>query len=242
MSKTFIIIPTYNEAENLPLITADLFRLNIPELEIMVVDDGSPDGTGKLADQLTTQYTGKFHVMHRTGKLGLGTAYIQGITWALERGADYIIQMDADFSHSPSYIPQFLQLIPGRDLVVGSRYIAGGRLDERWGWGRRFLSWWANSVWIRILLGMRTKDATSGFRCWQATALKRIGLQNIRSSGYVFLVEMCYLAEKCGLKIEEIPIYFKERDLGESKMSLPIQLEAALRVLEIRRRYRNSTS
>jgi len=237
MPKTIVIIPTYNECENLPLITAELFALKIEGLEILVVDDASPDGTGQMADQLVLQYPGCFHVMHRVGKLGLGTAYIQGFKWALEHRADYIFQMDADFSHSPSYLPLMLEQIPAFDVVVGSRYVKGGRLDERWSWYRRLLSWWANSVWVRVILGTHTHDATAGFKCWQASALQHIGLDRVHSTGYVFLVEMCFLAEKLGYRIKEIPIYFAERSLGDSKMDSGIKIEAALRVIEIRMRY-----
>jgi dolichol-phosphate mannosyltransferase len=238
MSKLVVVIPTYNEYENLPKITAALVDLNIPELEIMIVDDASPDGTGKLGDDLARQYPGRFHVLHRPGKQGLGTAYIQGFTWALQQGADRVIQMDADFSHSPAYILQFLEQIKEYDVVVGSRYVPGGRLDERWGWGRWFLSWWANSVWVRLILGVKTKDATAGFKCWRSSALQQIGLGRIKSNGYVFQVEMCYVAEKIGLRIKEIPIYFEDRRIGSSKMSNPIKIEAALRVFEIRKRHR----
>lgn len=238
MPKILVVIPTYNEAENLPKITNALFNLNIDTLEILVVDDASPDGTGHLADQLAIQYPDRFHVMHRLGKLGLGTAYIQGFTWAIQQGAEYIIHMDADFSHSPGYIPQFLALIPDYEVVVGSRYIKGGRLDERWSWYRRLLSWWANSVWVRVILGTKTKDATAGFKCWQAKALQNIGLERVHSTGYIFQVEMCYLAEKLGYRIKEIPIYFEDRQIGTSKMDSGIKIEAALRVFEIRMRHR----
>jgi dolichol-phosphate mannosyltransferase len=213
--------------------------LNIVGLEILIVDDASPDGTGQLADQLAIQYPGCLHVIHRLGKLGLGTAYIQGFKWAIEQGAQYIIHMDADFSHSPKYVPQMLTLIPDYDVVVGSRYVRGGRLDERWSWYRRLLSWWANSVWIRVILGTKTKDATAGFKCWQAKSLQNIGLDRVHSTGYVFTVEMCYLAEKLGYRIKEIPIYFEERQIGDSKMDSRIKIEAAFRVFEIRMRYHN---
>ncbi len=239
MPKIITVIPTYNEAENLPAITSEVFSLNIEGLEILIIDDASPDGTGQVADNLAKLYSERYHVIHRPGKLGLGTAYVQGFTWALNAGADFIIQMDADFSHSPKYIPQFLTLIPDYDVVVGSRYVPGGKLDERWGWGRWFLSWWANSVWTRLLLGVETKDATAGFKCWRASALKSIGLEQIRSNGYIFQVESCYLAEKSGLRIKEIPIYFADRHTGKSKMTLAVKVEAALRVFEIRLRHRN---
>jgi dolichol-phosphate mannosyltransferase len=237
--KTVVVIPTYNEADNLPAITVELLALGIGGLEILVVDDASPDGTGQVADDLAQRYPGTFHVMHRQGKLGLGTAYVQGFTWALEHGADFVIQMDADFSHSPTYIPRFLDRIQDYDAVVGSRYVEGGQLDERWSAWRWFLSWWANSVWTRIILGVRTKDATAGFKCWRRSALERIGLERIRSNGYVFQVEMAYVSEKIGLRILEMPIYFEDRRIGQSKMSVPVKFEAAVRVFEIRWRHRN---
>jgi dolichol-phosphate mannosyltransferase len=237
MSTTIVVIPTYNEADNLPAITAALYALPLPELEILIVDDASPDGTGKLADQFAKQYTGRFHVMHRAGKQGLGTAYLQGFDWALQHGAENIIQMDADFSHSPDYLPQMLALIPDYDVVVGSRYVHGGKLDEGWPWWRRFLSWWANSVWVHLILGTQTKDSTAGFKCWQASALQQLELARVNSNGYIFAVEMCYLAEKVGLRIKEIPITFIDRRFGRSKMDAQVQIEAALRVFEIRWRH-----
>ena len=238
MSKIVVVIPTYNEVDNLLEITSALFALDVQDLELLIVDDNSPDGTGQMADSLAAQYPGRFHVLHRPGKLGLGTAYIEGFLWALDRPADLVIQMDADFSHSPAYIPRMLELITEVDVVVGSRYVPGGRLDERWSWGRWFLSWWANSVWVRLILGTHTRDATAGFKCWRASALRQLGLENICSNGYVFQVEMCYVAEKAGLRIREIPIYFEDRRIGQSKMSVPVKLEAAVKVFEIRRRYR----
>jgi len=238
--RTIVIIPTYNEADNLSAITAKLFALDIEDLQILIIDDNSPDGTGQIADDLAEQsYPGRLHVMHREGKLGLGTAYIAGFSWALEQGADYIIQMDADFSHSPSYIPQMLEQISDQDVVVGSRYIRGGQLDERWSWWRWFLSWWANSIWTRVILGVKTKDATAGFKCWRRNALEHIGLERINSNGYVFQVEMAYVSEKLNFRIKEIPIYFEDRRIGKSKMSIPVKIEAALRVFEIRWRHRN---
>lgn len=238
MSKTTVIIPTYNEAQNISLITDAIFKLGIDNVDLLIVDDDSPDGTAAIVEQLGEQYPDRVHLLLRKGRRGLGTAYIEGFNWAIERRSDYIIQMDADFSHSPEYLPKFLHFIPDNDVVVGSRYVSGGRLDERWGVGRRFLSWWANSVWIRLLLGLKTRDATAGFKCWKAAALKQIDLNSVRSNGYVFMVETCYLTERTGLRIKEIPIYFRERDLGESKMSLKVQIEAAMRVLEIRWRHR----
>ncbi|MCB0154102.1 MAG: polyprenol monophosphomannose synthase [Anaerolineae bacterium] len=239
--KTVVVIPTYNEAENLPAITAELFTLDgVDDLQILIVDDASPDNTGQVAEDLAEKcYPGRLHVMHRAGKLGLGTAYIAGFRWALDHGADFIVQMDADFSHSPGYIPKMLAKISDYDVVVGSRYVSGGELDERWGWWRWFLSWWANAIWSRGILSMQTKDGTAGFKCWRRSALQRIGLERIHSNGYVFQVEMAYVSEKLHFKILEIPIYFEDRRIGRSKMSVPVKIEAALRVFEIRWRHRN---
>ncbi len=239
MPRCLVVIPTYNEADNLAKMASTLLGLNIDGLEILDVDDASPDGTGQVADQLAQEHPGRFHTLHRTGKLGLGTAYIEGFQWAFQQGYPYILHMDADFSHPPEFVPQMLDLIPNYDVVVGSRYIKGGRLDVQWPWYRRLLSWWANSVWVRLILGVKTQDATAGFKCWSSTALQRIDLERIRSTGYIFQVEMCYLAEKLGLRIKEIPIYFQERQYGESKMDTNVRIEAAIRVIELRRIYRD---
>ena len=236
--KTMVVIPTYNEADNLPSIVAELFAQPMEDLQILIVDDASPDGTGRMADELAARHSGRMHVIHRTGKLGLGTAYITGFKFALERGADYIIQMDADFSHSPNYIPVFLEKMQEHDVVVGSRYVEGGRLDEQWGMGRYFLSWFANSVYTRLLLGIKTRDATAGFKCWRRKVLETIDLDSVKSSGYVFQVEMAYLCEKLGFRVLEIPIFFEDRRIGRSKMTVPVKFEAAWRVFEIRWRYR----
>jgi dolichol-phosphate mannosyltransferase len=237
---TIVVIPTYNEADNLPAITAELLTLNVEDLQVLIVDDNSPDGTGQVAEELAQKcYPGRLHVLHRAGKLGLGTAYITGFRWALEHGGDYIIQMDADFSHSPTYIPKMLSEIKDYDVVVGSRYVPGGQLDERWSWWRWFLSWWANSIWTRGILGVKTYDATAGFKCWRRNTLERIGLERINSNGYVFQVEMAFVSEKLGFRILETPIYFEDRRIGHSKMSVPVKVEAALRVFEIRWRHRN---
>jgi dolichol-phosphate mannosyltransferase len=239
--KVMVVIPTYNEAVNLPTMVGELLALDVPGLQILVVDDNSPDGTGQIADELVARHPDRMHVMHRQGKLGLGTAYIAGFRYALDQGADFIVQMDADFSHSPSYIPQFLEAIEGYDVVVGSRYVSGGQLDERWGWGRYFLSWWANSVYTRLILGLKVKDATAGFKCWRRGTLQGIGLHRVRSNGYVFQVEMAYLTEKLGFHFLELPIYFEDRRIGQSKMTGPVKIEAALRTWQIRWRHRRAT-
>ncbi|MFC2031610.1 polyprenol monophosphomannose synthase [Chloroflexota bacterium] len=236
-SKIMVVIPTYNEASNLPILVGDLLSLGVPDLCVLVVDDNSPDGTGQVADDLAERYPDHLQVMHRPGKMGLGTAYIAGFRHALEQGADLIIQMDADFSHSPAYIPQFVEAIEGYDVVVGSRYVSGGSLDERWSWWRYLLSWWANSVYTRLILGVRVRDATAGFKCWHASTLEGIGLDQVRSNGYVFQVEMAYLTEKLGYRFLEIPIHFEDRHIGQSKMTNPVKIEAALRTFEIRWRH-----
>jgi dolichol-phosphate mannosyltransferase len=238
MDKIITVIPTYNEADNIPVMVEALLSLGIDSLQVLIVDDNSPDGTGQVAEQLTQAHPGRVFVIHREGKLGLGTAYITGFRWALQNGAAFVIQMDADFSHSPKFIPQFLAEIPDYDVIVGSRYIKGGSVDENWGWGRWFLSWWANSIWVRMILGARTRDATAGFKCWRRSALQAVNLDKIYSNGYVFQVEMCYVAEKLGLRIKEIPIHFEDRRVGRSKMSMRIKIDSAINVFRIRIRHR----
>lgn len=237
--RSFVVIPTYNEAENIRPMTAALLALDLPDLTILFVDDDSPDGTGQIADELAAQYPGRVYVLHRTGPRGLGRAYIAGFRWALDHGADYVIQMDCDFSHSPSYIPQFLERIRDYDVVVGSRYVKGGKIDERWGWGRWLLSWWANSVYTRLVLGCKVRDVTAGFKCWRRETLENIDLGRIRSQGYVFQVEMAYVTERLGYRVLEIPIYFEDRRIGRSKMTVPIKIEAALRTWQVYWRHRH---
>ncbi|MBX3015286.1 MAG: polyprenol monophosphomannose synthase [Caldilineaceae bacterium] len=242
-----VVIPTYNEADNLPAMTAALLALPIPALQLLVVDDNSPDGTGAVADALAQQYQSdpshaarpRMVVVHRQGKGGLGTAYVAGMQRALADGADYVVQMDADFSHSPDYIPQMLgvMLATNADVVIGSRYVPGGTLDERWEWGRRFLSWWAN-YYVRLILGLRIRDMTAGFKLWKGQALHAIGLDQIQSNGYSFQVEMAYLCEKLGYRLIEIPIHFEDRRIGQSKLDIPVKLESAWRTWQIRWRYR----
>jgi len=234
-----IVIPTYNEAENVGPMTEALFGLGIPALDILIVDDESPDGTGRIADELAARHPDRVRVLHRTGPRGLGRAYVDGFRWALDHGADFIVQMDCDFSHSPSYIPQFLEHIQDYDVVVGSRYVQGGKTDEDWGWGRWLLSWWANSIYTRLILGCKAKDATAGFKCWRRETLQSIDLSRISSQGYVFQVEMAYVTERLGYRVLEIPIYFEDRRIGRSKMTMPVKVEAALRVWEVRWRHRH---
>jgi len=235
--KPLIVVPTYNEAENIPKLVAALFALQIPNLEVLVVDDQSPDGTGQIVDQLMPSYTGRLHALHRTGPRGLGRAYLDGFQWGIDNGADAVVQMDADFSHSPTYLPRFLSLIREYEVVVGSRYVVGGQLDREWEAGRIMLSAWAN-FYARNILRMKTHDVTAGFKCWRRSALEAIRLERVRSNGYVFQVEMAYLSERLGLRVLEVPIYFEDRRIGKSKMSIPVKLEAAWRVWQVWLRHR----
>lgn len=234
-----VVLPTYNEAENLAALTEALWSLPL-RLNVLVVDDASPDGTGQLADQLAAAHPDRLSVVHRAGKLGLGTAYLQGFRQALAAGAEAVVQMDADFSHSPYYLPEFVDGLRECDVVVGSRYVPGGRLDERWETGRVLLSAWAN-LYARAILGIRARDATAGFKVWRAATLAGIGLDRIRSNGYVFQVEMAYVTERLGYRVLEQPIYFEDRRIGRSKMDMPIKFEAAWRVWQVALRHRRLT-
>ncbi len=238
-ARTFVVIPTYNEATNLPTLIAELVALNVPGLAVLIVDDNSPDGTGQVADTLARRFPGIVHVHHRPHKEGLGRAYLDGFGRALKMGADYIIQMDADFSHPPRAIPLMLAEIQHCDAVVGSRYVPGGELDERWSWWRRFLSWFANEIWSRRILRLQSRDITAGFKCWRRAALLGIGLDRVQSNGYTFQVEMAYLSERLGYRIKEIPIRFEDRRIGKSKMSTQVKIQGALDVLGMRWRHRN---
>lgn len=235
--KIAVVIPTYNERENLPKITAQLMALPL-DLRLLVIEDNSPDGTGQVADELTKQYPGRVSVMHRTGKLGLGTAYISGFKQMLATDADAIGQMDADFSHPPEKLLEMLSALQDVDIAAGSRYIPGGSLDEKWPFWRKALSGFGN-IYARTILGMSLKDVTGGFRLWKRQTLEAFPLDEIRANGYVFQVEMAYVAQKLGFRFKEIPIHFNERIYGQSKMNFRIQIEAALRVWELPGRYRH---
>ena len=236
--KTSIVIPTYNEKENLPLIVGSLFELKIPDLQVLVVDDNSPDGTGDTAEKLKKQYSGAVSVMHREGKKGLGTAYLEGFKFCLDKGAEQIVQMDADFSHNPEKVINLLEGLKEKDMVLGSRYVPGGSLDERWAFWRKGLSSFGN-YYARVILRMPILDVTGGFRAWRRDTLLGIPLNRVRSQGYAFQVEMAYITHLCGYKIKEIPIYFADRTRGDSKMSLNIQIEAARRVWSILYEYKD---
>lgn len=230
--KTTFVIPTYNEAENLPLITKAVLDLPVEGLHLLIVDDNSPDGTGDIAEDLGRQYQGRVQVLHRAGKLGLGSAYIEGFKHCLRDGADTIGQMDADFSHPPEKILSLIQALQNHDVAMGSRYIPGGSLDENWPLWRKSLSTFGN-IYARTILGMPMRDVTGGFRLWCSQTLGRMPLDRIRSNGYVFQVEMAYVAHKLGFTFKEVPIYFADRRWGTSKMSLRIQVEAAFRVWQL---------
>lgn len=227
-----IVVPTYNEAENLPKLVNALFALPLPELNLLVVDDNSPDGTGKMADELALNHPGRIGVLHRPGKMGLGSAYIQGFQWCLEHGAQAIGQMDADFSHPIEKIPVLVDTLSTCDVVLGSRYVRGGALDERWPFWRKWLSGFGN-MYARTILGLPIRDVTGGFRLWRRETLAGMPLDRIKSNGYVFQVEMAYVASRLGYTFKETPIYFADRRWGKSKMSFRIQLEAALRVWKL---------
>ena len=233
-----VVLPTYDEAANLPVVVAELLGLPLPGLRVLVADDNSPDGTGRIADELAAHYgPARVSVVHRPGKQGLGRAYVDGMTRALAAGAEFVVQMDSDLSHAPGYLPQMLGtlLSAGADVVIGSRYVAGASVASEWSWHRRALSGFAN-YYVRALLHLGIRDVTAGFKIWRASALEAIDVASIRSNGYSFQVEMNYRTVRHGLKIVELPIHFADRRDGESKMNLRVQLESALVPFLLRRR------
>ncbi|MHB8612373.1 MAG: polyprenol monophosphomannose synthase [Candidatus Dormibacteraceae bacterium] len=228
--RTLAIIPTYNERENLGPLLQEL-RQRCPALSMLVVDDASPDGTGQLADEIAI-VDPAVHVLHRTGKRGLGAAYIDGFRWALAHDFDRVIEMDADFSHRPQDLPALLGAAVGQDLVIGSRNIPGGAVV---GWSRlRQLISRGGSWYARALLGLPVRDCTSGFKCFSRLALESLDLQHVRSNGYGFQVEINHACHRAGLRITEVPIVFPERARGSSKMSFDIVVEAALVVVKLK--------
>ena len=232
-----IVLPTYNEAENLPKLVSALLSLPL-DLSILVVDDNSPDGTGKVASDLANQHPGKLDVLHRSGKLGLRSAYIEGFQKAFDLGANVVVQMDADFSHDPAVLLQMARQLSSHDVVIGSRYTKGGSLDDRWPAWRKALSSFGN-LYARTILSSPLHDMTTGFRMWRREALQDMPLDRIRSNGYIFLVEMAYVAYLMGFRISEVPIHFADRRWGKSKMSLKIQMEAAMRIWDVWWHYRD---
>ena len=228
-----VVVPTYNEAENLPVLVRRLFALDIPNTRLIVVDDGSPDGTGEVADRLSRQLSGRMELIQRGRKLGLGTAYVAGFSRALAEGADYVFQMDADLSHPPEYLPDFLERLSEADVVVGSRYMCGGGVDETWGVMRRLLSLCGN-LGIRMITGLRVKDATSGFKAFRGTVLRSLDLAQFHCKGFGFQTEVAHACQIKGYQVVEHPIVFASRANGSSKMSLAIVIEALWHLLPLR--------
>lgn len=228
--RALVIIPTYNERENLEALVGRIMALNLG-LEVLVVDDNSPDGTGALADELAARITA-VHVIHRPGKMGLGTAYVAGFRYAIDHGYDAAFEMDADFSHSPESLPEFLKELQGADVVLGSRYLHGVTVVN-WPLNRLFLSYAAN-VYSRVITGMRVKDLTGGFKCFRRQVLEAIDWSRVHSDGYGFQIEINFKAWRKGFRIKEIPILFVDRRAGESKMSRRIIWEAAWMVWKLR--------
>jgi len=221
--RALVVIPTYNEAPNLPGLLPQVLAQD-PRIDVLVVDDNSQDGTGRIADELA-RADARIHVLHREGKLGLGTAYRAGFRWGLERGYDYLLEMDADFSHDPAHLKEFLKAVTGADLVLGSRYLQGKVTVVNWPMGRLVLSYCAN-IYARRLTGLRIWDLTGGFKCFRRRVLEAINLDQVRSNGYAFQVEMSVRAWRKGFKLAEIPIVFVDRTEGQSKMNKAIVREA----------------
>lgn len=231
--KSIVIIPTYNEKENIKEIILAVFKQPV-HFDLLVIDDGSPDGTAQIVKVMQQQYADRLFILERSGKLGLGTAYIMGFKWALERQYDYIFEMDADFSHNPDDLPRLYATCAeqGADVAIGSRYISGVNVVN-WPMERVIMSYFA-SYYVRWVTGMHIKDTTAGFKCYRRKVLETIGLDSIHFKGYAFQIEMKFTAYKCGFKIVEVPIIFVNRVLGTSKMSSGIFGEAVLGVLQLK--------
>ena len=232
-----VVTPTYNEAESLPKLVSALFSLPL-DLHVLVVDDNSPDGTGKIAEELALKFPGRIEVLHRPGKMGLRSAYLNGFQKILDGETQAIVQMDADFSHDPAALVNMAELLKTHDVVLGSRYTKGGSVDQQWPFWRKSLSAFGN-LYAKSILGLPLHDVTTGFRMWRRETLNQMPFERIQSNGYVFLVEMAYLAHCLEFKIGESPIYFADRRWGKSKMSFKIQAEAAMRVWQVWWHYRD---
>jgi len=231
-----VVTPTYNEAENLPRLVSALFALPL-DLQILVVDDHSPDGTGTIADELAAQ-DNRLSVLHRPGKLGLRSAYLNAFQQVMQWDTDAVVQMDADFSHAPAVLVDMAERIASYDVVIGSRYIDDGAVDEHWALWRKWLSAFGN-FYARSILGFSLRDVTSGYRMWRRETLQSMPLERIGSTGYVFQVEMAYLAHCLEYRIAEVPICFADRQWGKSKMSFKISSEAVFRVWQVWWNYRD---
>jgi dolichol-phosphate mannosyltransferase len=221
-ARVVVVVPTYNERDNLPVVTAALLRHDV---EVLVVDDGSPDGTGAIADRLAHD-SSRVSVLHRRGARGLGRSYVEGMQHALARGATHVCQMDADLSHDPDAVPQLVRATRDADVAIGSRYVPGGQV-RNWPKRRRMLSAFANA-YVRSLTGLSARDCTSGFRCWTRPALERLPLDRFRSDGYAFQVELTWEAQQAGCRLVEVPITFTERRVGRSKLSAGVILESVI--------------
>lgn len=230
--RALVCVPTYDEAENVGPITRAILEAT-PDVDVLVIDDNSPDGTGRLADAIAAREP-RVQVLHRKGKEGLGKAYLAGFAWALERSYELIIEMDADFSHNPSYLRPMLELARTADVVIGSRNVKGGG-TVNWGLGRKLLSR-GGSLYARTVLGLPVRDVTAGFKCFRREVLQAIDLPSVQCSGYAFQIELKYRAVKMGFRVTELPILFEDRRVGQSKMSRRIVLEAIAKVWSIRRR------
>jgi dolichol-phosphate mannosyltransferase len=226
LGRIVVIIPTFNECENLPVIIGRV-RTSVPEAHILVADDNSPDGTGRIADELAAA-DDHIHVMHRLGKEGLGAAYLAGFAWALQEGYDVVVEMDADGSHQPEQLPRLLDALRNADLVLGSRWVPGGR-TENWPKSRQVISQ-GGSAYTRIMLGVPLRDATGGYRAFRAETLRRLDLHEVASQGYCFQIDLAWRALQRGMRVREVPITFVERTAGASKMSRKIVVEALWRV------------
>ena len=224
-SKISVIIPTYNEAGNLPILVRKIFQQSIINLSLVIIDDSSPDGTTKIIKKLSEEFPGKIELIQRKKKLGLGSAYKLGYRKAIESGVDIVVQMDADLSHSPKYIPEFLQQLENTDIVVGSRYIEGGKVDRNWNILRKMISK-LGALSIRLVTGLKVKDTTSGFKAFKIDVLKNLNFHDLKCNGFGFQAEMIHSCVRNGYLIKEYPIYFSERNRGKSKMSMAIILEA----------------
>jgi dolichol-phosphate mannosyltransferase len=233
-----VVVPTYNEAENLPKLVPALFALPLPDLKILIVDDNSPDGTAEIVKNLSVENPGRLSLIERPGKLGLGTAYVRGFRQALADGAEAIAQMDADFSHPPEKLVELMDVLNNNDVAMGSRYIPGGGVDERWPLWRKGLSAFGN-IYACMILQLPVKDATGGFKIWRHNTLSKMPLERVQSNGYAFQIEMAYIAYKLGFTFDEVPFYFADRRWGTSKMSFNIQIEAAIRVWQLLYEYRD---
>ncbi len=227
------VIPTFNESENIRNIVDQLLNLECPKLGVLFVDDSSPDGTGDIADALTEERAGRVVVVHRAGKLGLGTAYVDGFKTALDSAAPYIVQMDCDLSHPPQEVPRMIEALRDSDVVIGTRYSDGGDVDPNWKMSRVLLSKWAN-FGIRMILGLKVHDATGGFKAYRRQALEAIDLDQLTITGFGFQAEVAYRTQRSGLRVGEHPYTFMERTAGKSKMSLQIAIEAFWRLTLLR--------